>query len=132
MKRNISYLVVCLLLLATVVGAAPKAKPDLEVVNFRWTYGGSVYGDPNYHWAYLSGTVVNNSKNTYQFVLVYMSVIDSRTKEKIPTAPFAVVVNAAPGDKCQFQASPGVCVRWGKHPYSGRVDRIKGYLATDE
>ena len=132
MKRNISCLVVCLLLLATVVGAAPKPKPDLEIINFRWTYGGSVYGDPNYHWAYLSGTVVNNSKNTYSVVAIYMSVIDSRTKEKIEIAPLAVVQNVYPGDRCQFKGLPGICVQWGKHPYNGRVDRIKGYLATDE
>ena len=129
MKRW-SILLLCIITLAA--AQAATVRPDLEVTNFRWEYRGPGI-DANHMNAHCAGTLVNNSQTRYKYVLIEISIIDSRTNEKLERVQQAILQNVAPGDKCQFLAKPPICVRMGtprqpyKNPYIGRIDRIKGY-----
>jgi hypothetical protein len=121
-------------LLAVSVTAARAPKPDLEAMKVHWQCVADLAGDANYGWFECQGVIRNNSANTYQMVTVEVSCIDSVTKEKSDKTELAVLWNVQPGDVVKFAARPAYCfdkqsVARGR--YVGRIDRIKGTLATE-
>ena len=127
MRRVIVSVIVVAVLGLAVYAAVGTFTPGLVVSDVGWKEG---WPDPYFAVAdyYPVGKLRNQTTQNYEFVLITCSVFDAKTKEKLQVTPMAVIENVRSGDKCQWQAYPGV-----ERPVGGnvgcyiRIDSIEGW-----
>jgi hypothetical protein len=131
MKRL--FVAVVLAVFITIAVAEAANTPGLVVTKFYFKGHGPVDGSSEYNWYGFAGTLENRSQQKYSYALIQISVIDNETKEKTQIVYKAMLENLHPGDKCQWEASPWICIGredFRRKRYVGRIDKITG-IAED-
>lgn len=127
MKRLLP-LVVLFLVVASGAWNAEPPRAALEVYDIHWECGWPDPYFPDRANHYPAGKLRNNSKITYEFILITCSVIERKTGEKVQIKPVALIENVQPGDKCQWKAYPGYEMRIGDSgQYLIRIDKVEPY-----
>ena len=135
MRRVIVSVIVVAVLGVAVYAAVGTFTPGLVVSDVGWKEGWPDPCPPNPNpfrdFAvadyYPVGKLRNQTTQNYECVLITCSVFDAKTKEKLQVKPMALIENVRSGDKCQWQAYPGV-----ERPVGGnvgcyiRIDSIEG------